>query len=51
MSELERIRNIVTPIAQKHGVEKVWLFGTRTRGEARPNCDYLGRYCDEYMGL
>lgn len=40
MSELERIRNIVTPIAQKHGIEKVWLFGSRARGDARPDSDY-----------
>ena len=40
MTELERIKNIVTPIAQKHGVEKVWLFGSRARGDARPDSDY-----------
>jgi predicted nucleotidyltransferase len=40
MSELERIKNIVAPIAQKHGVEKVWLFGSRARGDAKPDSDY-----------
>ena len=34
MTELERINLIVTPIAQMHGVEKVWLFGKRARGDA-----------------
>lgn len=40
MSEIERIKQIVAPIAAKHGVEKVWLFGSRARGDAKPNSDY-----------
>ena len=40
MNELERIKQIVTPIAQRHGVEKVWLFGSRARGDESPDSDY-----------
>ena len=40
MSEIERIKSIVAPIAQKHGVEKVWLFGSRASGDAKPDSDY-----------
>ena len=40
MTELERIKRIVAPIAQKHGVEKVWLFGSRARGDATDDSDY-----------
>ena len=40
MSEIERIKSIVAPIAKKHGVEKVWLFGSRARGDANPDSDY-----------
>ena len=40
MTEIERIKEIVTPIAAKYGVEKVWLFGSRARGEARPDSNY-----------
>ena len=31
---IEEIRNIVTPIARKYGVDKVYLFGSYARGEA-----------------
>ena len=41
MSEIERIKSIVAPIAQKHGVEKVWLFGSRARGDAQPDSDEI----------
>ena len=40
MSEIERIKSIVAPIAKNHGVEKVWLFGSRARGDANPDSDY-----------
>ena len=28
------------PIAERHGVEHVYLFGSRARGDHRPNSDY-----------
>ena len=33
------IRSIVAPIAQRHGVQKVYLFGSYARGEATPYSD------------
>ena len=36
---VEEIRAIVTPIAQKYGVERVYLFGSYARGEASENSD------------
>ncbi|MDR1312178.1 MAG: nucleotidyltransferase domain-containing protein [Deltaproteobacteria bacterium] len=36
---IEDIRRIVEPIARRHGVERVWLFGSYARGEARPDSD------------
>ena len=40
MTELERFQTIVVPIAPKHGVKKVWLFGSRARGDAKRDRDY-----------
>ena len=28
------------PIAKKHNLEKVWLFGSRAREDAKPDSDY-----------
>ncbi|MDR1082211.1 MAG: nucleotidyltransferase domain-containing protein [Deltaproteobacteria bacterium] len=36
---IEDIKRILEPIAQQHGVEHVWLFGSYARGEARPDSD------------
>lgn len=36
---IEDIRDIVSDIAQQYGVERVWLFGSYARGEARPDSD------------
>jgi len=36
---LAEIKNIVAPIAESHGVEKVYLFGSYARGEATENSD------------
>ncbi|MDR1039337.1 MAG: nucleotidyltransferase domain-containing protein [Deltaproteobacteria bacterium] len=30
---------MVGPIARRHGVERVWLFGSFTRGDAKPDSD------------
>ena len=37
---LKRITDIVTPIAQKFGVERVTLFGSVARGDNDENSDY-----------
>ncbi len=38
--ELQRLKAIVRPIAEKRGVARVSLFGSRARGEERPDSDY-----------
>ena len=40
MSEQERISRIVTPIAEKYGVNRVSLFGSRATGSATDGSDY-----------
>ena len=34
------MKEIVGPIADRYGVERMWLFGSRARGDARPDSDY-----------
>jgi predicted nucleotidyltransferase len=36
---VEDIRRIVAPIAERHGVGKVWLFGSYARGDATTESD------------
>jgi predicted nucleotidyltransferase len=33
---IEDIKRIVEPIAERHGVKRVWLFGSFARGEQGP---------------
>ncbi len=40
MSEQERIRSIITPIAKNYGVQKVMLFGSRAKGSQTGQSDY-----------
>ena len=40
MTDYRAIREIVAPIARKHGVTRVSLFGSRARGNDRPGSDY-----------
>ena len=40
MESIQSIRETVIPIARKHGVTRVALFGSRARGEARPDSDF-----------
>ena len=39
-SELSTIRDVVAPIASRYGVERMFLFGSRARGDNRPDSDY-----------
>ena len=41
MSEQERISRIVAPIAEKYGVNRISLFGSRARGEDNADSDYV----------
>lgn len=36
---VEQLKNLITPIAKKHGVKTVSLFGSYSRGEATENSD------------
>lgn len=36
---IDEIRNNVSPIARRYGVERVYLFGSYARGEATKNSD------------
>lgn len=36
---LEEIRHIAVPIASRHGVDALYLFGSYARGEATPDSD------------
>jgi predicted nucleotidyltransferase len=36
----EELRDIVTPIAKKHGMLRVYLFGSRARGDNKTGSDY-----------
>ncbi|MCL2020350.1 MAG: nucleotidyltransferase family protein [Oscillospiraceae bacterium] len=37
--EIDEIKRITTPIAERYGVKKLALFGSYARGEARENSD------------
>ncbi|MBR0261218.1 MAG: nucleotidyltransferase domain-containing protein [Selenomonadaceae bacterium] len=39
MLTIEEIKKAVTPICEKYGVEKMWLFGSYARGEADDKSD------------
>lgn len=36
---IQEIRNLITPVALKHGIEKVYLFGSYARGSATASSD------------
>ncbi|MDR0309457.1 MAG: nucleotidyltransferase domain-containing protein, partial [Candidatus Methanoplasma sp.] len=38
--DIQRIRSIVEPIASRYGIEKMYLFGSRARGDNDPNSDF-----------
>ena len=39
-SNIQTIRQKVCPIAERHGVAEMYLFGSRARGDNRPDSDY-----------
>ena len=39
MLTIEEIKKAVTPICEKYGVNKMWLFGSYARGEADEKSD------------
>ena len=40
MTDISAIKETVTPIAQRHGVKRVYLFASRARGDNCPDSDY-----------
>lgn len=39
MYTIEALKCVLAPIAKRHGVKKLWLFGSVARGEAREDSD------------
>jgi len=37
---IEELRSIVAPVAERYGVDKVYLFGSVARGDHNENSDY-----------
>ena len=37
---IEELKRIVRPLAEKYGVDKVYLFGSMARGDHKENSDY-----------
>jgi len=37
---IEELRAIVAPVAERYGVDKVYLFGSAARGDQNENSDY-----------
>ena len=40
MTDYNAISEIITPVALRHGVERISLFGSRARGDNRADSDY-----------
>jgi predicted nucleotidyltransferase len=38
--EVQRIRELVEPIASRYGIERMYLFGSRARGDNTRNSDF-----------
>ena len=39
-TDFRNLSKLIAPIAEKYGVERVYLFGSRARGDARPDSDW-----------
>ena len=35
----EHIAALIQPVAKKYGIKAIWLFGSRARGDHRPDSD------------
>ena len=46
---INEIRDIVAPIAKRHRVSKMYLFGSYARGEAEPDSDIDIRIDSEHL--
>ena len=55
-SSVEEFRRVIAPIAEKHGVDGIVLFGSAARGDDNDDSDYdlcvdTGRIKDRTPGL
>ncbi len=39
-ADIEKLKKLISPIAEKYGLDAVYLFGSQARGDAGPNSDY-----------
>ena len=39
-ADIDKLSELISPIAEKYGVEKVYLFGSRARGDYTDDSDY-----------
>lgn len=39
-TDIENLSKLISPIAAKYGVERVYLFGSRVRGDCSDDSDY-----------
>ena len=37
---MQELRDTIAPLAARYGVERVYLFGSRARGDNQPDSDY-----------
>ena len=40
MTDMRWLKSVITPSAKKHGVARMWLFGSRARGTDNAGSDY-----------
>ena len=40
VADIENLSKLIAPIAAKYGVERVYLFGSRARGDSTDESDY-----------
>ena len=40
MMDISKLRSTICPIAERYGVKSITLFGSRARGDNRPDSDY-----------
>ena len=40
VTDFEELSRLISPIAAKYGVERVFIFGSRARGDYREDSDY-----------
>ena len=39
-ADIEKLKKLISPIAEKYGLDAVYLFGSQARSDAGPNSNY-----------